>query len=236
MLADLTALELGYLRMSVGYGTHKKGRPLSPVEVGKLIQRVKNSGVSTEDCAKVINLDTSGISRFLRILELPDDIQHLVSWGAQKGTLGFSAANQLVRFDNTKDQKVVLESILSNGLKSKEIEQVVQIKNRSGRDISECLKEVLSMRPVIEKRHVFIGTIEDQDIQSVLAQLTQSERNSILQEGIRTLNLSNVSGSLGKKIITIVGSDSLEKTIQRIGAESLEEHLIGQIQNHIHDV
>jgi len=42
MLADLTALELGYLRMSVGYGTHKKGRPLSPVEVGKLIQRVKN--------------------------------------------------------------------------------------------------------------------------------------------------------------------------------------------------
>ena len=45
MLAGLSALELGYLRMSAGYGTHKKGRPLSPVEVGKLIRQIKKSGV-----------------------------------------------------------------------------------------------------------------------------------------------------------------------------------------------
>jgi len=236
MLADLSALELGHLRMSVGYGTHKNGRPLSPVEVGKLIRRVKNSGVSTQDCANAIRLDSSGISRFLRILKLPEEIQYLVSWGAQRGTLGFSVANQLVRFDDAEDQKAVLQSILSEGLNSKEIGQVAQIKKRSGKDINECLEEILNMRPVIEKRHVFIGTIDDQDIQSILADLTQLERNSILHNGIRTLNLGNVSASLGKKVITVVGSESLEKAIQKIGPENLEERIISQIKNSIQHV
>ena len=176
MLADLSALELGRLRMSVGYGTHKKGRPLSPIEVGKLIRRVKEAGVSTEDCAKAINLDKSGIGRFLRILDLPENVQHLVSWGTQKDSIGFSAATQLVRVKDIEDQHAVVRSILSEGLNSKEIEQVVQLRTRSGREISKCLKEILGMRPVIEKRHVFIGTIKNQDIKSVLADLTQEEK------------------------------------------------------------
>ena len=130
MLADLSALELGRLQMSVGYGTHKKGRPLSPIEVGKLIRRVKESGVSTEDCAKAINLDKSGIGRFLRILDLPEDVQHLVSWGTQKESIGFSAAAQLGRFKDAEDQHAVVDAILSEGLNSKEIGQVAQLKIR----------------------------------------------------------------------------------------------------------
>ena len=61
MLAGLSALELGRLRMSVGYGTHKKGRPLSPIEVGTLLRNARNSGVSLKECADKINLDETGI-------------------------------------------------------------------------------------------------------------------------------------------------------------------------------
>ena len=214
MLADLSTLELGHLQMSVGYGTHREGRPLSPVEVGELIRRIKETGVSTEDCAKKINLDKSGIGRFLRILDLPEDIQHLVSWGGKKGFISFSAASQLMRFKDPAEQHVVVQSILSEGLNSKEIGQVAQLRIRSGRDISECLKEILNMRPVIEKRHVFIGTIKDQDITSILADLTQAERNSILQPSIDTLELGEVSGRLGKSFFTLVGTDSLNTAIQ----------------------
>ncbi|MCY4672681.1 MAG: hypothetical protein OXD43_02760 [Bacteroidetes bacterium] len=236
MLADLSALELGRLRMSVGYGTHKKGRPLSPIEVGKLIRRVKGAGVSTEDCAKAINLDKTGIGRFLRILDLPEGIQHLVSWGTQKGSVGFSAAAQLGRFKDAEDQHAVVDAILSEGLSSKEIGQVAQLKIRSGRGISECLKEVLGMRPVIEKRHVFIGTIENQDVESILAGLTQAERDSILQSSIVTLNLGEVSGRLGKKLFTLVGSDSLDIAIRSMGPDNLEEQLIAQIQKGVNNV
>ena len=93
MLAGLTALELGRLRMSVGYGTHKKGRPLSPIEVGLLLQRAHEKGVSLEDCARTIQLDGTGhIGRFLRILDLPEDIQHLIDWGSGKNFVSFTSA------------------------------------------------------------------------------------------------------------------------------------------------
>ncbi len=236
MLADLSALELGRLRMSVGYGNHKKGRPLSPIEVGKLIRRVKEAGVSTEDCSKAINLDKSGVGRFLRILDLPEDIQHLVSWGTQKDSIGFSAAAQLMRFKDAEDQHAVVNSILSEGLNSKEVGQVAQLKIRSGREISECLKEVLGMRPVIEKRHVFIGTIENQDVESILADLTQAERDSILQSSIVALSLGEVSGRLGKSLFTLVGSDSLDIAIRNMGPDNLEEQLIAQIKKGANNV
>lgn len=235
MLTALSPLELGRLRMSVGYGTHKKGRPLSPVEVGKLIRQAKEAGVSTEDCAKAINLDKTGIGRFLRILDLPEDIQHLVSWGTQKDSIGFSVAAQLARFENTEDQHAVIETILTNGLSRKEIEQVLQLKNRSGRKIDECLKEVLGMRPVIEKRHVFIGMIDDQDLEATLSGLTQAQRDSILQSGIQALGLTEVSGRLGKNILTLVGSHRLGTYIRNIGADNLEAQLITQIQKGINN-
>lgn len=235
MLAGLSTLELGRLRMSVGYGTHKKGRPLSPVEVGKLICRVKEAGVSTDDCAKTINLDKSGVGRFLRILDLPEDIQHLVSWGGQKGFISFSAATQLMRFEDAEEQRVVVRSILSDGLNSKEIGQVAQLRTRSGREISECLKEILNMRPIIEKRHVFIGTIDDQNVTSILADLTQAERDSILQSSIVALDLGGVLGRLGKSLFTLVGSDSLDIAIQSIGPDNLEEQFLAQIRKSINN-
>ena len=234
MLADLSALELGRLRMSVGYGTHKKGRPLSPIEVGKLIRRIKEAeDGSIEACAKAINLDKSGISRFLRILDLPEDIQHLVSWGAKKGSIGFSAATQLARLKDTRAQQIVVDTVLSKGLNSKEIQQVVQLNTRSGRDIDECLKEVIGMRPVIEKRHVFIGTIENQNIESILADLTQAERDSILQSSIAALSIGEVSGRLGKRFFTLVGPDALDIAMKSMGPDNLEEQLTAQIQERI---
>jgi len=237
MIADLSTLELGRLRMSVGYGTHKKGRPLSPVEVGKLIHRIKKSeNGSTEACAKAINIDKSGVGRFLRILDLPENIQHLISWGGQKGSIGFSAATQLTRFKDVEDQEIIAKSILSGGLSSREIGQVAQLRIRSGREIGECLKEVLGMRPEIEKRHVFIGTIENEDVESVLADLTQGERDQVLQHSVVTLNLGELSGRLGKKHFTLVGSESLDVVIQSMGADNLEKQLIAQIQKGIDHV
>ncbi|MXW15584.1 MAG: ParB/RepB/Spo0J family partition protein [Rhodothermaceae bacterium] len=222
--------------MSVGYGTHKKGRPLSPVEVGKLIRQATEAGVSTKQCSKAIKLDQSGISRFLRILDLPEETQHLISWGAQKGSIGFSAATQLVRLEDADDQQVVVQSILSEGLNSKEIQQVVQLKTRSDREIKECLEEVLDMRPVIEKRHVFIGTVENRDLESILANLTQAERDSILQSSIIALDLDEVSGRLGKKLFTLVGSDSLDIAVRSVGPDNLEEQLITLIQQGVDHV
>lgn len=225
MLDGLSTLELGRLRMSVGYGTHKKGRPLSPIEVGSLLRKARDAGVSLDDCAKAIQLDGTGhIGRFLRILDLPDDLRHLVDWGVGEHFIGFTSAVELARLGNSRDQHVVADAILSEGLNSKEIRQVAQLRERSGRTIEVCIKEVLGMRPTIEKRYVFIGMVAEESI-TELAKLTQVARNSILASGIERLGLRGATGRLGPRFFTLVGDESFNFSMREVGKENIETRL-----------
>ena len=237
MLAGLSALELGRLRMSVGYGTHKKGRPLSPIEVGLILRSARDAGVSLRDCASALNLNGTGhIGRFLRILELPQDLQHLISWGSGKGLIGFSSAVELVKIRDADDERAVTRSILADGLNSKELRQVGQLRIRSGRTIGACIKEVLGMRPIVERRYVFIGSVVDQNVEDVLVELTQAERDSILESGIKLLNLRGASGRLGKRFFTLVGDDRFNASMKSIGKESIEAQLRTHISKTVENV
>ena len=229
MLAGLSTLELGRLRMSVGYGTHKEGRPLSPIEVGLLIRKALDQGESLRGCAKAIQLAGVGhIGRFLRILELPVNLRHLVNWGAGKNFIGFTAAVELVRLRDTEDQRAVAASILSHGLNSKEVRQVVQLRERSGRSVGDCIGEVLGMRPTIERRYVFVGTVAEEHV-SRLDSLTQAARDSMLEDGIRRFGLKGATGRLGARFFTLVGGDRFNKSMQSVGKENIEVLL----RNHI---
>ena len=225
MLNGLSALELGRLRMSVGYGTHKKGRPLSPIEVGALLRKARDAGVSLDDCAKAIQLDGTGhIGRFLRILDLPDDLRHLVDWGVGKHFIGFTSAVELVRLGDTRDQHLVADAILSEGLNSKELRQVAQLRERSGQTVETCIKEVLGMRPTVEKRYVFIGAVADESVVK-LAKLTQVARDAILASGIEWLGLHDATGRLGSKFFTLVGDEGFNASMRKIGKENIESRI-----------
>ena len=225
MLAGLSALELGRLRMSVGYGTHKKGRPLSPIEVGSLLQRARSEGVSLEACAKAIQLDGTGhIGRFLRILDLPNDIRHLVDWGSGKNFISFTSAVELTKLKDTGDQRAVAEALLSNGLTSKEVRQVVQLRDRSTRTITACLQEILDMRPRIEKRFVFVGSVASDNVEA-LERLTQTVRDAILALGIEDMGLRSATGRLGARFFTLVGNERFDASMREVGKENIEVRL-----------
>ena len=234
MLAGLSALELGRLRMSVGYGRDRKGRPLSPVEVGLLLRKSLDQGESLRDCARAIQLTGVGhIGRFLRILELPANLRHLVNWGAGEHFIGFTAAVELVRIGDAKDQQAVAASILSHGLNSKEVRQVAQLRERSGRGVSDCIDEVLGMRSTIEKRYIFIGTVDEKSI-PLLDSSTQAARDSLLEVGIDRLGLRGATGRLGAKIFTLVGGECFNKSMQDVGKENIEILLRAYIEEAIH--
>ena len=236
MLAGLSALELGRLRMSVGYGTHKKGRPLSPVEVGSLLRKARSEGVSLEECAKAIQLDGTGhIGRFLRILDLPDDIQHLIDWGSGKNFIGFTSAVELTKLKDTGDQYTVIKAVLSDGLNSKEVRQVAQLRERSGRTIEVCIEEVLDMRPEIEKRHVFIGSVAGENVEA-LGGLTQAVRDAILASGVEDIGLRSVTGRLGPKFFTLVGDELFDASMKEIGKENIEAQLRSHISEAVENV
>lgn len=237
MLPGLSPLELGRLRMSVGYGTHKKGRPLSPVEVGLYLRRARDAGVSLNECAREIQLDGTGhIGRFLRILTLPDDLQHLINWGTGKDFIGFSSAVELVKLENVDDQRVVAESIIENNLKKNEVAQIIQLRKRSGRSISDCVSEVLGMRTIVEKRYVFIGSLKDKNVQDVLNELTQMERNLILESSLQHLGLLEVSGRLGKQFFTLVGGEQFNESMRSVGKQNIERRLRSHIAEAVGNV
>ena len=222
MLAGLNALELGRLRMSVGYGTHKAGRPLSPVEVGLLLRKAQDEGMSLRDCAEAVQLDGTGhIGRFLRILELPEDLRHLVDWGGGKRFIGFTSAVELANIQDPEDQRTVADAVLSKGLNSKEVRQVAQIRKRSGRAVEACVDEVLGMRPTVERRYVFIGSAEKEDV-AKLGGLTQAVRDSILKSGIERLGLRGATGRLGTRFFTLVGDEAFNASMLDVGKEDIE--------------
>ena len=236
MWAALSALELGRLRMSVGYGTHKKGRPLSPMEVGSLLQKARAEGVSLEECARAIQLDGTGhIGRFLRILKLPDDIRHLVDWGSGKDFVGFTSAVEMAKLRTATDQRVVAKAVLSHGLSSKEVRQVAQIRRRSGSAIDACVTEVLGMRPKVEKRYVFIGSVASENVER-LGRLTQAARDTILASGIEEIGLESVRGRLGPRFFTLVGREIFRARMREIGKGKIEARLRSHISETIESV
>ncbi len=236
MLPGLSSLEIRRLQMSVGYGTHKKGRPLSPIEVGNLLRRALDSGASLNACAKFLKLSgTSQLSRFLSVFDLPPDLRHLVDWGRSSDSVGFTTAVELTRVTDPDHQRAIATAILEQGLQTAEVRQVAQIQRRSGRPIQDCLKEVLGMRPIVERHYVFIGAVGDSDLQSALAEMTQAERNKLLHSGLEALNLIGVSGRLGEQIFTLVGDERLNSRLncegQRAFETRLRAHLLEKVAN-----
>ena len=211
--------------MSVGYGQHKKGRLLSPIEVGVLLQRACNAGSSLDECAKEIRIDTTGLRRFLRILELPDDLRHVIGWGNPRDAVGFSCAAELARIPGADDQRTVARAILADGLNSKEVRQVAQLRERSGRPVSECVKDVINTRPTIDRRYVFIGAIVDQGVQQALAGLSQRERDAVLVAGVEKIGLKGASGRLGPRFFTLVGDEGFGASMAHVGKQDIEARL-----------
>lgn len=228
-MAGLSGLELGRLRLSVGYGTHKKGRPLSPVEVGELVQKAIDQGWSLDQCASAMHLTGTGhIGRFLQILELPEDIQHLVDWGARKDSIGFSAAVELAKVRDSAAERAIAEAVLVHGLNSKEVRQVAQLLKRSEKAVGACIKEVVGMRPRVERRYVFIGALTDGCV-AKLEGLTQMARDEVLMGAIRCLDLSGATGRLGERFFTLVGGECFGASIRAAEREAIE----ARVRNYI---
>lgn len=233
MLPGLSPLELGRLRISVGYGTHKKGRPLSPTEVGRMLRRARDAGASLEDCAKALGFKgTTQVSRFLGVLDLPPDLLHLVSWGRSTDSIGFTTAVELARVSTPKDKRAIAEAILQQGLQTDEVRQVAQLLKRSQQPVQECLREVIGMRPTVERVYVFMGAIVDEAVKAALANQTQEQRNGILRGGIEALGI-NASGRLGEQVFTLVGDERLNTRLISEGREAIESRLRTYIKENV---
>lgn len=211
-LAALTPDEMKGLILSVG--THRAGRPLSPVEVATLFQKTLRAGTTLAECAEAVQLDsTSQVSRFTAVLSLPLDVQHLVDWGRSDQTVAFTSAFEISRLSGPDDQRAAVRAILENGLSTSEIRQLVQSRKRSGQPIGQCIESVLKMRPQVDVRHVFLGAVADEALQAKLRAMPQEARDRVFGVVLAALSYG-ARGRLGADRFTLVGDSKFGEVLK----------------------
>ena len=227
MIFGLSAEEYRDLVLSVG--THRKSRRLSPLEVAQLLAKALATGATRHDCATELGLGQTQVSTFLKLLDLSVEIQHLADWkGTKNATIPFSTLAELARLA-PQDQIQAVNSVLRYGLTWKEVVQIVQIAKRSDTAISECVTDVLNLRPEVVTRHLFVGAITSERLTRQIKAIDQGERDRLFARALSRLVGSSYSaqGRLGESKFTILSDhdlssllgtdpDELEKTINEL--------------------
>jgi hypothetical protein len=236
LLPGLTAEESKRLILSVG--THHGKRPLSPTEVAILFRKALFRGASREECASFVRLKGPDmVSRFLRLLDLNPFVQHSTDWRQTGPTVSFTSAWKLSTLP-TKAQEEACIEIMANQLTTKEVEQVVQLQQRSGRRFAECLSEVVGMRPSITKVYVILGAITDAKVKEWLGKITQLQRDNVFTQVLAEAYpaITSCSGRLGTEKFSIVTNEQGYTLINRDASfeTSITKTLAGKmVLNHV---
>ena len=217
------------LVMSVG--THQRDRRRSPLEVAQLLARAVNAGVSRRDCAEALGIGGTQVSTFLKLLDLAPEIQHLADWrGSKHATIPFSSLAELSRL-SPRDQIHVAESILRLGLKWKEIVQVVQISNRSEKEIVECIADVVKLRPTVVTRHLFVAAITSEPLSQYLRALSQRSRDDLIERAVTRLTGPGyqTKSRLSSAEFTVLSDHDLTRLVGR-SADEIGQHVIDLLE------
>ena len=218
--------ELGSLRLSVD--THAKSRPLSPEQVATGIQRLLSLGHSRAQIAELLGFSgTTMIGRFLKVLEIPEHLRYRVGWGsADEGAIAFSSVPYIVRLPNQEQDGLTVAAV-KHRLTRLEIQSVVQLFERSGEPLENCVGRVVKRRSQVIALELIFGSI-DAVAQKKISGLGQLRRDEALATVIRELapNLADFQARLGSAEYMIAGrkgiTDQLQSKLPRISEELVQ--------------
>lgn len=135
-------------------------RPLSPTEVALEIQALlEELGGDQKELAKRLPISNEIIREFLWLLRLTPKYQDAVTWGESNvntSQLGFSVAAKIARLEKYQDQEKLASEILSMSRPAtkEEIKEILSLKKQNaGKDMSECLLEVLNVTRTVTIQH-----------------------------------------------------------------------------------
>jgi hypothetical protein len=209
-------------KLLLSIGSHRDIRLLTPVEVGEAVQTSVNAGTTMQEVAEFLHLEgTSVLTKFVRLLRLSPDVRHLVDWGRSDATIGFTAASEVARLDDPADQLQLCQAGLRNRLGSSEMKQILQLHKRSGQSISDCIEEILKLRPRTAQIHVLIGGITEPALSARLAAVSQAERDKWLHQAVTKSfpALARYGGRLGPNRFTITGDKAVSAELTKDGKD-----------------
>jgi ParB family chromosome partitioning protein len=96
---------------------------LNPIEEAQAYKKlIETVGLTQESLASRVGRDRSYITNYLRLLRLPDDVQHLV----KDGRLSTGHARTLLALEHVDLQRRIARQIIDGGLSVRATEQLVQ--------------------------------------------------------------------------------------------------------------
>lgn len=100
---------------------------LNPIEKANAYLELKNNfGLTQEKIANRIGQDRSSIANTIRLLDLAENIQELVS----RGTISMGHARALLSLKDPKKQEILSEKIVTAGLSVREVEMITSGKKK----------------------------------------------------------------------------------------------------------
>ena len=198
-------------------GMHQRVRPLSPIGVAELLAKMVASGKTRREISDDVMLDSTMIARFLRLLNLAPEIQHLVGWQAES-QISFSTASEIARLRATDEHTFLVKCTLEYGLSKQEVAQIVEVKNKFGKPIHQCVEEIMRMRPKTVKRYLFVGAIVSAEVQNRLSKLSKEERDALFNKAITSScpDLPYWEGRLGMKGFSLIGNEELNQALSKL--------------------
>lgn len=103
---------------------------LNPIEKAKGFKELTSKfGLTQEQVAKAMGKDRSSVTNYLRLLDLPQEIQDHVS----RGTLSMGHARAILAIPDQETQLVLCERIAQEGLSVREVEEIASMEKRQAK-------------------------------------------------------------------------------------------------------
>jgi ParB family chromosome partitioning protein len=131
---------------------------LNAIEKARAFRRLQElTKVNQDEIARRVGLDRSTVTNFLRLLDLPDEVQSHVS----RGTLTMGHARALLGLANADEQRTVAERAIRGRLSVRQVEAFVQNLARTAPIDPAAPKKAPAGRPV------WLNEIEEQLVEAI---------------------------------------------------------------------
>ncbi len=95
---------------------------LNPIEKARAFLELKNNfGLTQEQIALKVGQERSSIANIIRLLDLPEEVQNIVS----RGTISMGHARALLSLKDSKKQKIFCDKIVANELSVRQTEDLI---------------------------------------------------------------------------------------------------------------
>lgn len=113
-------------------------KDLNPIEKARAFRQLMQvNGSTQEEVAESLGLARPTVANFLRLLELPPDIQEAVS----RGTITMGHARALVGLTNRAQMIRLVQRIVNEDLSVRALEHIVTAESRSAKKVARSRKE-----------------------------------------------------------------------------------------------